>query len=339
MTITKTLHERDKTIDILRGLAIFTMIAANMIPGLLRDTPSFLFRLYGSFAAPIFIFLSGMMVSFTVTKGNHSAPYFIKRTIILLLTGAVIDLFITGIYPFITFDVLYLIGASTLLTFLFKKLKISSQYILVVIIFALTPLLQGIIGYHEIPVEIHLPLIGENISIPIMTILRQWFIDGWFPLFPWLGFAFLGSITSDMRIKYKDFSNLLILFIGLLILILGEIIWNINPGQMFIRKGYSELFYPPTYGFILASIGIIIILFYIIDLKSSLSIYKPFSILGRWSLQIYIIHLFIISLLGKVLKPQSINIFLEIYIGIVILLLGLCNLMDKYRDRINKKYD
>jgi peptidoglycan/LPS O-acetylase OafA/YrhL len=105
---------------------------------------------------------------------------------------------------------------------------------------------------------------------------------------------------------------------------------------MFIRNGYSELFYPPTYGFILTAIGVIIILFYIIDLKNSLIIYKPFSILGRWSLEIYIIHLFIISLLGKLLKPQSINIFLLMYIGIVILILGLCNIMDKFRDMIRK---
>ena len=333
MTITNSLHERDKTIDILRGLAIFTMIAANMIPGLLMDTPSILFRLYGSFAAPIFIFLSGMMVSFTITKKNHSAQYFITRTIILLLIGAAIDLLITGIYPFITFDVLYLIGASTFLTFLFKKLRISSQYILVIIIFVLTPLLQNIFGYCQIPVEIHLPLVSENISIPIKTILKQLFIDGWFPLFPWIGFAFLGSIASDIRLKYKNFSNLPILFIGLIVLIMGEIIWNINPGQMYIRNGYSELFYPPTHGFILTSIGVIIILFYIIDLKSSLIIYKPFSILGRWSLEIYIIHLFIISLLGKILKPQSMNIFLAIYIGVAILLLGLCNVMDRCQAR------
>ncbi len=331
MTITKTLHERDKTIDILRGLAIFTMIGANMIPGLLRDASSFLFRLYGSFAAPTFIFLSGMMVSFIVTKKNHSAPYFIKKTIILLLTGAAIDLLITGIYPFITFDVLYLIGASILLTFLFKKLNFFSQYTLVIIIFALAPLLQSVFGYGWIPLEIHLPLVYENISIPIKAILKQWFIDGWFPLFPWLGFAFLGSIAADIRFKYKNFSNLMILFIGLIVLILGEIIWNINTGQMFIRNGYSELFYPPTYGFILTSIGVIIILFYIIDLKSNLSIYNPFSVLGKWSLEIYIIHLFIISLLEKIIKPQGINIFLLMYISIVILLLGLCNVMDKLR--------
>ena len=50
---------RDKTIDILRGLAIFTMIAANISPYVLIEPHPFWFRLYGSFAAPLFILISG----------------------------------------------------------------------------------------------------------------------------------------------------------------------------------------------------------------------------------------------------------------------------------------
>ncbi len=45
---------RDKKIDILRGLAIFTMIAANISPYVLIEPHPFWFRLYGSFAAPLF---------------------------------------------------------------------------------------------------------------------------------------------------------------------------------------------------------------------------------------------------------------------------------------------
>lgn len=300
-----------------------------MIPKLLSGTPSVFFRLYGSFAAPTFIFLSGMMASFTVMKGKYSAAYFCKRTLVLLFTGALVDIFITKIYPFMTFDVLYLIGASMLLTFLFKKLKTGFQYILVIMIFAAAPLLQSVIGYQEIPVEIPIYMAGKNIPVTPGTILRQWLVDGWFPLFPWLGFAFLGSIAADLRLKYKSFSNIMTLFIIFILLLPGEILWIKNPGEMFIRNGYSELFYPPVTGFILTSIGIILLLFYIIDLKNDLSIYKPFSILGKWSLQIYVIHLLIISLLGKIPGPQSTGIFLLIYVGIVILLLVLFNSLNK----------
>lgn len=324
------LVKRDTTIDVIRGMAIFIMIGANMIPELLRGAPPFPFRLYGSFAAPIFIFLSGMMVSFTITKGKHSLIYFCKRSFSILIVGALIDVLITGIYPFITFDVLYLIGAAMPLTFLLKKLKIGFQYMIIILIFAVTPLLQNIIGYGQIPVEIPILITDKNVLIPLSTIIKQWIIDGWFPLFPWLGFTFLGSIAADIRLKNKSFSNNKILFIIFTTLLTGEIIWIRNPGWMFIRNGYSELFYPPTLGFILTSIGTILFLFYIIDLKNDLIIYKSFSTLGRWSIQIYVIHLIIISLLGKVIVPQSLGVFLLIYMGITILLILLFNTMEKY---------
>ena len=56
---------RDSTVDALRGLAIATMVAANLASLVLPEPHPFWFRLYGSFAAPTFILLSGMMVSLT----------------------------------------------------------------------------------------------------------------------------------------------------------------------------------------------------------------------------------------------------------------------------------
>lgn len=313
------LVKRDRTIDILRGLAIFTMIGANMIPMLLSGTPPFFLRIYGSFAAPMFIFLSGMMVSFTSDKGNRRAAYFLKRTAMLLILGALLDIFVVGIYPFMTFDVLYLIGVSMLLTYLFGKIKSGMKYLIIILIFAAAPLFQNVFGYHKVPMEIYLWESGKNAAISPGSILRQWFIDGWFPIFPWLGFAFLGSIGADIRRKHKSFSNLPVIFTGLIILITGEILWNSYPGQLYIRNGYCELFYPPAPGFIITSIGIIVILFYIIDLKNDLSIYTPFSTLGRHSLQIYVIHLVLIAILGRIFGPQNMNVFMLLYAGMFLL--------------------
>ena len=62
---------RESQIDILRGVAIVTMIAANMAPYLLQKPHSIYVRLYGTFAAPLFILLSGMMV----TRGHILKKY------------------------------------------------------------------------------------------------------------------------------------------------------------------------------------------------------------------------------------------------------------------------
>jgi uncharacterized membrane protein len=307
------------------------MIGANMVPTLLLDKPEPFLRLYSSFAAPIFILLSGMMVSFTIAKKSRSLIYFLKRALVLVAIGALIDVFISGIYPFMTFDVLYLIGISMPITFLFKKLNVVVQSVLVIMIFTLTPFLHNVFGYHRLPMELPISLSLAKSSLSLSLILHQLLIDGWFPLFPWLGFAFLGSMTADIRIKYKRFSTIPVLLGGLVTLILGEILWTAIPGQLYIRRGYIELFYPPTLGFILTAIGVIIILFCIIDFKSSLAIYKPLAILGRWSLHAYVIHLILIHILKKNMRPQSREIFLLVYISMVIFIFGLVYVIEKIK--------
>lgn len=328
ISISSKTIKRDITIDIVRGISIFTMVAANMVPKLLKGTPPYILRLYGSFAAPTFIFLSGMMVSYKMVKSKNSCLYFCKRTAILLVTAALIDIFVTGIYPFMTFDVLYLIGISMILTFLFKKLNIGFQLMLVTAVFVLTPLLQNAMGYGRVPVDIPIHTNLKDVSVSLSTIIKQWLIDGWFPLFPWVGFAFIGSIAADIRLIYKNFSNKIFQITAFILLAAGGILWSIDPGEMYVRNGYCELFYPPTPGFILISTGIILSLLCLIDLSNYLKIFKPFSILGKWSLQIYVIHMLIISLLGNITGPQSINIFLLIYAGIVIFLFAFFNILN-----------
>jgi uncharacterized membrane protein len=56
---------RNIAIDAIRGLAIFTMVGANMAASVAAHPHPCGLRLYGSFAAPLFILLSGMMVALT----------------------------------------------------------------------------------------------------------------------------------------------------------------------------------------------------------------------------------------------------------------------------------
>src|SRR5262245_51031015 len=59
---------RDPSIDVLRGLAVFMMVAANLAASALEGPHPLWFRLYGSFAAPLFVLLSGMMVAYTARR-------------------------------------------------------------------------------------------------------------------------------------------------------------------------------------------------------------------------------------------------------------------------------
>jgi uncharacterized membrane protein len=166
---------RDRTIDILRGLAIFTMVAANMAGPVLVEPHPFLFRFYGSFAAPLFILISGMMVALTTQTKGHDLKYFLVRGMLIIAVGAFIDMLIWKIYPFTTVDVLYLIGISLPLAYLFQRLNTRYQCLIVISIFILTPFLQNIFGYADYPTEFFFPSGALTIIIENQTsILNHW---------------------------------------------------------------------------------------------------------------------------------------------------------------------
>ncbi len=314
---------RDKTIDILRGFAIFTMVAANLAGPVLAEPHPFWFRLYGSFAAPMFILISGMMVAITTQTKGHDFKYFLTRGSLIVAVGALIDMLIWKIYPFTTVDVLYLIGISLPLAYLFQRLNSLFQWLIVISIFLLTPLFQNIFGYADYPTEFLFPSGELTIVIANQTnIINHWLTDGWFPIFPWLGFSLLGVIVADLRLKYKTFGRDFYFLNWIFILVSGIIISHFYPGKFLTRAGYSEIFYPPAPGYIISAIGLIVLLFYVVDRKPSVIIYDPLQALGESALFMYILHLSLIEyVIVPVWSKVNFQTFLVIYISLALLLI------------------
>jgi uncharacterized membrane protein len=308
-------QNRDLTIDILRGFAVFTMIGANMGPVLNISEVPFWFRLYGSFAAPLFILISGMMVGLTSQTKRHGLSYFLVRGVMILVVGAFIDMFIWGIVPFTTVDVLYLIGISLPIVYLSRRLGIKSRWIIVALIFLFTPVLQNILGYTNYPTE--LSVLGRPTIIPSNPtgIPIHWIVDGWFPIFPWLGLSLLGANIADLRLRLKSFTSRRFLLGGIAVMGSGILAWWFYPGQLMTRAGYFELFYPPTIGYILVAIGLIVVLFSLVDRQPSLVLYKPLRVLGEAALFVYILHLALIRyIIELVYSELDFLTFLLVYI-------------------------
>lgn len=330
---------RDRTIDILRGLAIFTMVAANMAGPVLVEPHPFLFRLYGSFAAPLFILISGMMVALTTQTKSHNLKYFLVRGMLVIAVGALIDVLIWKIYPFTTVDVLYLIGISLPLAYLFLRLSTPSQWLIVISIFFFTPFLQNIFGYADYPAEFLFPSGALSISIENQTnLLNHWLVDGWFPIFPWLGFSLLGVILANLRLKYKTFGGSVFFLTGIFFLVSGSVIWYFYPGKLLTRAGYSEVFYPPTPGYIISAVGLIVLLFFIVDYKHSIIAYNPLQALGESALFMYILHLLLIEyIIVPIWSKENFQTFLLFYIALSFLLIliayGLRFFKAKWRDQ------
>jgi uncharacterized membrane protein len=314
--------KRDLSIDVMRGIAIITMVAANMAPYTLAAPHPFLFRFYGTFAAPLFIMLSGMMIALKGEAGEHDFKYYLVRGGLVLAVAALIDALIWHIVPFVEMDVLYLIGISVPLVFLFLKLSTLLRWLAIGALFLLTPVLEGVFGYKQgkpLSSGVGRLIMGDT---GLAGIVKSWLIDGYFPLFPWLGIAFLGPVLQKLRLRSeRHFATGKTLLAGVITTLCGSLLWLAHPGELLIVLGYSELFYPPTLGYVITSVGVMILLFCMVDWKPDLVFYEPLRALGESSLFIYVFHLAIIKYgLARYWPHKDFSTYLAVYIVFMIFL-------------------
>ena len=294
---------RDESIDVVRGLAIVTMIYANSAGYILAEPHSLASRLFGTFAAPLFIFVAGMMVGLSSDVKNYSFTYFLQRGLLVILTSAlVIDVLIWKRVPFISMEVLYLIGIAIPLTALLHRRQLSTRCIVTGLVFAVAPLLRWKFGYEEQPWYFELTDYANLREMMIdvapflhTDYLEQQFIDGAFPLFPWLGFAFAGSLLATYRWRgpvdsIRTCSSRRWLGGSVALLAFGVWVWWLDPGPLFVRMGFSEMFYPPQTGYVLTAGGVIGLVFWFVDGNPRQQVYEPIRLLGQCSLFIYVLQ-------------------------------------------------
>ncbi len=290
---------RNHTLDVLRGLAIFTMILSNFAGEMLKAPHPFILTVFGSLAAPLFVIIAGFLVGFSVLNKDYPLSYFLLRGFLTWVIAACIDMFLWKSYPFISVDILYLTGLAIPMTALFMRMRIPFKVITVLLFFALAPILRSYLGYVEKPsfpliwkAEFFVPFEGE-----FTVILKHWLIDGWFPIFSWVGIAFIGAILAEFRLKREVLSageNKFILLLGIIFLSLGIFFWK-DEFRLAARGNYTELFYPPTLSYYSTYLGGILLLYLLVERNSNLKIYTPLRLLGVSPLFFYFMHFLIIS--------------------------------------------
>jgi len=319
---------RDIPVDVLRGLAIAIMVGANLVPALLLPPAPFWLRSVASLAAPLFIFLSGMMIALSFRMKNRTFSYFLIRGGFILVIASLIDLVLRESVPLISMDVLYLIGLSLPLGYLFLSLGLRARAAILAALVIATPLLQTLLGYP--PLSFDVPIISflSGGALPgIQVILCQWLIAGWFPVFPWLAVSLLGAQVGTFRWQgdtIHSFARPAPALLGAGLLLLGSVAWYFMPGPSLIRLGYAELFYPPGIAFLAIITGAIFCLFVIADLLPVAGwIFDPLRAMGECSLAIYILHSVVIAIifvpLGRAIPlPGFLGIYLVFIAGMVL---------------------
>ncbi len=298
---------RVEGIDALRGLAIVAMIVANAAGVLLAEPHPFALRAFGSVAAPIFVTLAGLMVGLAAAGGRRTLFDFVKRGAGLVLVAAVLDIGLVGWLPMMTFDVLYIVGLSLPLAFLVARGPLWLQWTAPLTLFALTPILQAALGY-----RVEMPLVDratppvEWLSL-VPDAARRFGVDGWFPMFPWLGFALFGVLLERWRREPQSIVRP-DARLALLLMAFGGLLWWLAPGPMETRKGYSELFYPPSLGYILTAAGLVLGLLATSQRWGQSPAGMMLQPLGRSSLFLYLAHLVLLELVWHPLFGRELEL-------------------------------
>ena len=175
----------------------------------------------------------------------------------VFLIGILIDIFINNIKPLEGFDILYLLGISLPIAALAAKYSRNLIIALIVLILVTGTFLRNYFGYHDVVIN---DIDFTNSAIfPDKIPFHCWFIDGWFPIFPWLACMLSGVAfgkTYEMHNKdmslFQDYKYLL----GTIALFLVGIAFFITyPSEMIPRHGYIEIFYPLSIGLFISLVS------------------------------------------------------------------------------------
>jgi len=195
----KVKYTRNDTFDIVRGLAVLSMVIANMAPLYTQEFPLVL-RVIFSIAAPTFALISGVMVSFVSNK--HSAGYFLTKGAFILLIAALTDKFIHDIVPFEGFDILYFMGICVPLTFFVGRGSKTSLVVMILLSLIAGVLLRDTFGFRHGSIMSDVPAEGWGL-FPAEAPYQFWFVDGSFPIFPWFGIMLFGCLLHKFYAQKK----------------------------------------------------------------------------------------------------------------------------------------
>lgn len=290
------MKERSLHLDVIRGLAICSMLVANSAATFLEPEHPFWFRLIGTFAAPTFICMAGYLLGRGLIKEPTSFQKSMYRGFLTLGIAASIDAFVWHTMPFTTFDVLYVIGFGICLFPYYSKLSKISSLVLSLSIIVLPQLLFR----NEYRAEISTLTMEE---VPFSAILHSGqalFLDGWFPLFPWIGLMYLAVWVGRYNSEPKNQKNGFRLIFSLTLFIGGIIALYFQ--DKITRDGYSELFYPPDFIYMLTAISLLSILWQKTHTFNK-NWLTPLTWLGRSSLFFYILHCILIKYLLPIMFP------------------------------------
>lgn len=274
---------RNQNIDVLKGVAIILVIIGHAIQiSLVNYDDNIIFKIIYSFHMPLFMFLSGYTAFFSNKQINSFE--FIKRKFINLI----VPFFSWGI--FVGYIILNNYSGSSFKEYL-RKLILYPDYGLwflwvLFFNFVILTIIVRIQKYTKIKYDIIIPIIVILIIRVIPTSILG------IGLFKWhLPFFLLGYYTSRNSIEVNKYCRLFkeASYVLFPLLLLG---WNRVDEK--ITFNFNNKFIILGYKYFVALMGITIV-YYTIEKMDKNIIYKKLSSIGRYTLDIYAIHAYLLK--------------------------------------------
>lgn len=305
--------KRLNSIDIARALAIVLMIMCHFTIFMTRPEGAypgtFFFgdHILGDFPAAMFLFLVGLCLSISVNQSKQNGmpessilSRLIIRGAVVFIFGMIFGIIVWGYENTFDWDILTTIGSSIIIVAFLRNLSSRKLVIFAVAVMVLSPFLRNLWGY---------PAFWEEAEYTppwtIKEILGGYFLNGYFPLFPWISFSIIGHAIGKMLFIEHDESIRLrnqkkIPVIGALMMItgFGGFLVNLYAGSSNkIMSFYiSKLsFYPLSTTLFLVEGGFILLLFGLLHIRFDfeaidnpvMNFLRRYS---RYSLSVYVIH-------------------------------------------------
>jgi hypothetical protein len=309
--------DRSHSLDLIKGIAVLVMIFANTSIYFFNFIDFNFIRLICSFAAPVFLILTGYFTQMNLLKRDVNKSILISRALQILSIAVFIDMFFWGTIPFVTYDILYLIAFSQLiLIFIDFKYYI---FLFLLILFG-SFILPYLISYRFEIDEKPIQLFDIFTKIANANPIKRLFYDGWFPILPWLAFVLLGAFTFSHKLFFTKYSpHFLFLGLSLFAFTYFVIVDQVYP----IRNFYLELWYPLKNILLLIPFSVFFIIAGLIDNRFNrpIPVLNIFIILAKNSFFAYILNSFLMSLVIFLGLNQS-NYpwyFIAFFISIVVL--------------------
>jgi len=308
------LHRRYLSIDILRATAILLMIQVHFSDEMSAAiaSPMWLYQtsqILGLIPAPFFTFLSGLSYALWLHAQNRSGgneadivKYSFRRGMFVFIMGMAVNLFIWLPTSTYNWDVLTLLGASAIVLTWVRNWHPLTLFIISIVILFITPPLRDLAHYQSFWLEE-----GFQYDFDLSDVLLGFFLNGYFPILPWLIYPFIGFAVGrvfDSHDHEEPWLPDYVPFVGGAMITIALLAVTLEPyvpewlSRYYINE-WPEDFYPATTVFILLTLGGTLLCFWalnnVFDFNEQitgsgpvLSFFRRFS---YFALTAYVVHL------------------------------------------------